>query len=85
MGSMKAALLVLALGGCVTTAGIARRDQVTLPMLAGAVAADLVIGTIVLAQSDSLSTGGAIATGIALTAVDLGIGCILGACTVLRP
>jgi hypothetical protein len=82
---MKAALLVIALSGCITAAGIAKRDQVTLPLLAGAVAADLVVGTLVLAQSDSLSAAGAIASGIALTAFDLGIGCILGACTVLRP
>lgn len=82
---MKSALLVLALGGCVTTAGIARKDRVTLPMLAGAVAADLVVSSLLLGQHDSLSTAGVLASGLAFTAVDLGIGCVLGACTVLRP
>lgn len=85
---MKLVALVLAtttLGGCVTTARFAQRPAVTLPVLIGAVAADLVVGSLVLAQSDSLSTGGAIASGVAFTAVDLGVGCILGACQVLRP
>lgn len=82
---MKSALLVLVLGGCVTTAGLVRKDQVTLPLLAGAVAADLLVSSLLFAQSDSLSTGGAIASGVAFTAVDLGVGCILGACAVLRP
>jgi len=79
------ALVVLALSGCVTGAGIVRKDEVTLPMLAGAVAADLVVSALVISQSDSMSTTGALAAGAALTAVDLGIGCILGACAVLRP
>lgn len=85
---MKLAALVLAtaaLGGCVTTARYVQQPQVTLPVLLGAIAADLMVGSLVLAQSDSLSTGGAIASGVAFTAVDLGVGCILGACQVLRP
>jgi hypothetical protein len=81
---MKRALLVVALGGCVSTAGLVRKDRVTLPIVLGAIAADLVVGSIVFAQTD-LSTAGAIASGIALTAVDVGIGCILGACAPLRP
>jgi hypothetical protein len=82
---MSRALLVLALSGCVTGAGIVRKDRVTLPILLGAAAADLVIGSLVFAQSKDLSTAGAIASGIAFTAVDLGIGCVIGACAVLRP
>lgn len=81
---MKRALLVVALGGCVTSAGLIRKDRITLPVVIGAVAADLLVGTIVFAQTD-LSTAGAIASGIAFTAVDVGIGCILGACAPLRP
>jgi hypothetical protein len=81
---VKAVLLVVALGGCVTTAGLVKKDKVTLPLFLGAVAADLVVGSIVFAQLD-LSTAGAIASGIAFTAVDLGIGCITGACAALRP
>lgn len=81
---MKRALLIVALGGCVTSAGLVRRDRITLPILLGAVAADLVVGTIALTQTD-LSTPAAIASGIAFSAVDVGIGCILGACAPLRP
>lgn len=82
---MKRLLLVVALGGCVTTAELARTEQMSLPLLAGAVAADLVVSSLVLSQVDSLSTAGAIASGVAFTAVDLGLGCLLGACAVLRP
>lgn len=81
---MKRALLLVALGGCVTTAGLVRKDRVTVPILVGTVVADLVVGSLVFAQLD-LSTAGAIASGIAFTAVDVGIGCILGACAALRP
>ncbi|MBL0215003.1 MAG: hypothetical protein IPQ07_14095 [Myxococcales bacterium] len=81
---MKRALLLVALGGCVTTAGLIRKDRVTVPILVGTVVADLVVGSLVFAQLD-LSTAGAIASGIAFTAVDVGIGCILGACAALRP
>lgn len=82
---MTRALVVLALSGCVTGAAIVREDRVTLPLLVGAIAADLVVSSLVFAQSDSISTAGAIASGAAFSAVDLGIGCILGACAVLRP
>ncbi len=81
---MKRALLVVALGGCVTSAGLVQKDRITLPVVLGAIAADVVIGSIVFAQTD-LSTAAAIASAVAFTAVDLGIGCILGACAPLRP
>jgi hypothetical protein len=81
---MKRALLVVVLGGCVTTAGLVRKDRVTIPLLVGAVVADLVVGSLAFGQAD-LSTAGAIASGVAFTAVDLGVGCILGACAALRP
>jgi hypothetical protein len=84
MKRMKRALLLVALGGCVTSAGLVRKDRITLPVVLGAIAADLVVGTIVFAQTD-LSTAAAIASGVAFTAVDVGIGCILGACAPLRP
>lgn len=82
---MTRAVLVLALSGCVTGAGIARKDRVTLPILIGATAADLVVSSLVFAQFDSISTAGAIASGVAFTAVDVGIGCVIGACAVLKP
>lgn len=86
---MKCVLVVLTCGvlaaGCVTTAGFVRKDRVTLPIFAAAVAADLVVGSIVMGQATDLSTAGAIASAVAFTAVDVGIGCITGACGVLRP
>ncbi len=82
---MSRALLALVLSGCVTTAAIARRDRVTLPLLIGTVAADLVVTSLVASQIQDYSTAGAIATGLAVTAVDLASGCLLDACAVLRP
>lgn len=89
MRGMKRALLVVSCGalsaGCVTTAGFVKKDRVTLPIFAAAVAADLVVSSVVLGAATDLSTAGAIASGFAFTAVDVGIGCITGACAVLRP
>jgi len=84
---MKYALVVVTCGvlaGCVTTAGLVRKDKVTIPLIVGAVAADLVVSSVILGAA-GLSTAGAIASGIAFTAVDVGIGCITGACAPLRP
>ena len=78
-------LLVIALtSGCVTGAGVWKREQVTLPMLGGAVAADLVVVGLAASQVDDFTTAAAIGTALALTAVDLTIGCFLGACSPLR-
>ena len=83
---MHRALLVLALSGCVTTAGIVKRDEgVGLPLLGGAVAADLVVSSLSASQIQGYSTGASLATGLAITAVDVAIGCLLGACSALRP
>jgi hypothetical protein len=84
---MKYALVAVACGalaGCVTTAGLVKKDKVTLPIIVAAAAADLVVSSVVLAAA-GLSTAGAIASGVAFTAVDVGIGCITGACAPLRP
>lgn len=83
---MYRALLALALSGCVTTAGIVKRDQgVGLPLLGGAVAADLVVSSLSASQIEGYSAGASIATGLAITAVDIAIGCLIGACSALRP
>lgn len=82
---MKHALLALALSGCVTTAGIAKHEDVGLPLLIGAVAADVVVTSIAASQIQDYSYGGSLATGLALTAVDVAAGCLLGACAALRP
>ena len=86
---MKRALAVLALlscvGACVTGAGIVRKDRVSLPVLLGAIAADLILTPIVVGNATSTSTNGSIILGLGLTAVDLGAGCAIGACGALRP
>ena len=83
---MVRALLALALAGCVTTAGVVKRDDgVELPLLGGAVAADLVVSSLSASQIEGYSTGASIATALAITAVDVAIGCLIGACAALRP
>lgn len=83
---MKCMLLVLALSGCVTGAGVVKRDEgVGLPLLAGAVAADLAVTAVAASQIEDYSLGASLATALALTAVDTLIGCLTGACAVLRP
>jgi len=81
---MKHALLVLALSGCVTTAGVVKKQDVSLPLLIGATVADLVVTSIAASQIQDYSYGGSLATGAAVTAVDLAVGCLLGACSALR-
>jgi hypothetical protein len=83
---MNRALLALALSGCVTTAGVVKRDDgVGLPLLGGAIAADFVVTSLSASQIQGYSTGASLATGLALTAVDLAVGCVIGACSALRP
>jgi hypothetical protein len=81
---MKHALLALALSGCVTTAGLVKKPDVSLPLLVGAAVADLVITSAAASQIQEYSYGGSIATGLALTAVDVAVGCLIGACSSLR-
>jgi uncharacterized membrane protein AbrB (regulator of aidB expression) len=81
---MKYALLALALSGCVTTAGIVKKPEVGLPLLLGAIAADLVVISAAASQIQDYSFGGSLATGAAFTAVDVAIGCLIGACSSLR-
>ena len=76
--------LVLAGAGCVTGAGIWKRDQVSMPMLIGAAAADLVVTGVIASQVEDFTVGASIGTAVAVTAVDVGIGCLLGACHSLR-
>ena len=83
---MHRALLALTLSSFVTTAGIVKRDEgVGLPLLGGAVAADLVVSSLSASQIQGYSTGASLATGLAITAVDVAIGCLLGACSALKP
>lgn len=83
---MKHALLALALAvsGCVTTAGIVKQQDVSLPLLIGAAAADLVVTSLAASQIQDYSYGGSLATGLAVAAADVAVGCLFGACTSLR-
>ena len=69
---------------CVTGAGIWKRDEVSLPMLVGAVAADMVVTTVIASQVQDFTTGASLGTAFAVTAVDFGVGCLIGACHSLR-
>ena len=83
---MTRALIALALSGCITTAGIVKRDDgVGLPLLAGATGADLVAASVLASQIQDYTLGASLATGLAFTALDLAIGCLIGACSSLRP
>jgi hypothetical protein len=73
-----------AAGGCVTGAGVWKHEQVSLPLLVGAVAADLVVSGVVASQVQDFTTVGSIGTAFAVTAVDFTVGCFLGACSSLR-
>jgi hypothetical protein len=78
---MHRALLLLALSGCVTGATVWKRDdQVTLPILLGAVAADLVVTGAIASQIEDFTVAATVGTALAVTAADLGIGCLFGAC-----
>ncbi|HET7505481.1 MAG TPA: hypothetical protein VFK02_30885 [Kofleriaceae bacterium] len=79
-----AVLAVLPVAGCVTTAGVVQHQEVSLPLLLGATAADLVVTSAGASQIESYSPGAAIATGLAFTALDVAIGCLTGACSSLR-
>jgi hypothetical protein len=81
---MRYGLLALALSGCVTTAGIVKKQDVGVPLLIVAVVADLVVISAAASQVQDYSYGASLATGLAITAVDVAVGCLLGACSALR-
>lgn len=71
--------------GCVTAAGVWKRDEgVRLPLLLGAVAADFVVTSVIASQVQDFTLGASLGTAFAVTAVDFGVGCLIGACTSLR-
>jgi hypothetical protein len=74
----------LALSGCVTGAGVWKGHEVPLPLLLGGVAADLVVTGVIASQVQDFTTGASIGTAFAVTAVDVTVGCFLGACSSLR-
>src|ERR1041384_3066439 len=60
-GGMKFALLALVVSGCVTTAALVKKPEVTLPILIGAAVADVLVVSLAASQVQDLTTGGAIA------------------------
>jgi hypothetical protein len=73
--------LVLAASGCITGTTVWKRDVgVTMPLLVGAIAADLVVTGIAASQVQDFTVGASIGTALAVTAVDFGVGCLFGAC-----
>ena len=76
--------MTIALSGCVTGAGIWKRNEVPLPMLIGGVAADLVVTTVIASQVQDFTIGASLGTAAAVTAVDVAVGCLIGACHSLR-
>src|SRR5262245_15776665 len=79
-----AVAMTLALAGCVTGVGIWKREETSLPLLIGATAADLVVTGVIASQVEDFTVGAVIGTTVAVTAVDVVIGCLLGACSSLR-
>jgi riboflavin transporter FmnP len=86
---MRSAALVLALGigpsGCVVGASFIKPHAVSIPILIGAVVLDVAATSILASQAESFSTGATIATDIAVTGLDVGVGCLLDACASLKP
>jgi hypothetical protein len=85
-GAALALVVVLASSstGCVTGVGVWKREQTSMPMLIGAVAADLAVSAVVASQVENFTVGATIGSALAVTAVDVTIGCFLGACSSLR-
>jgi len=77
-------LALTAQAGCVTGAWVWKRDNVSLPMLGGAVAADLVVTTVIASQVQDFTVGASLGTAAAVATAGL-IGFVgLGACHSLR-
>ena len=81
---VKRLAIAMALAGCVTTEGIVKKEQTTFAMLAAGTAGDLVGITLIAKEGDGLTTGASSATALAVTAVDVLVGCLLGACSSLK-
>jgi hypothetical protein len=79
-------LVVAALvtAGCVSGVGVWKHEHTTMPLLVGAVVADIAVTSVVASQVQDFTAGATIGTTLAVTAVDVTIGCFLGACAPLR-
>ncbi len=76
--------MVLALAGCVTTEGIVKKEETPFTWLVAGAAGDVVAVGVIAKEAEGLTTTGAIATALAVTAVDVFVGCLLGACHSLK-
>ncbi|MBS1121066.1 MAG: hypothetical protein H6Q90_3294 [Deltaproteobacteria bacterium] len=85
MRRLVVAFALTQLAGCVTGASIVRPNRVSLPVLIGAAAADFVVTSLAASAIEDYSTGGSLATGAAVMAADVAVGCLLGGCSSLRP
>jgi len=83
-GRVKALAIAIALSGCVTTLGVVKKEETTLPMLIAGAAGDLVAITVIAKEGDDLTVGASIATALAVTALDVFVGCLLGSCHSLK-
>lgn len=83
---MKALLVATALAasGCVTAEGIVKKEETPFTWLVAGTAGDLVAIGVIAKEGDDLSTGASIATALAVTALDVFVGCLLGACSSLK-
>ena len=79
-----ACLAATAAGGCVTGVGAWKREQTSMPLLIGAVVADIAVTSVIASQIEDFTIGATIGTTLAVTAVDVTIGCFLGACAPLH-
>lgn len=70
----------VATSGCVTTSGFVKKPEVPVTWLIGAAVADLVVASLAASQIQEYSYAGSLATGLAITGVDVAIGCLTGAC-----
>jgi len=77
-------VLAAALAGCVTAEGVVKKEETPLSWLVAGTAGDVVAVTLIAKEGDGLSTGASIATALAITAVDVFVGCLLGACSSLK-
>ena len=82
--ALTVSITTAALSGCVTTATLVKKQDVKLPLLIGAVVGDLVVTSVAASQVQDYSYGASLATGVAITAVDFAVGCLLGGCSSLR-
>ena len=82
---LAAALSIGATTGCVTGVALWKREtQLSVPLLVGAVVADLAVTTVIASQVQDFTVGASLGTAFAVTAVDFGVGCLIGACRSLR-